>query len=124
MLVGEAGFSAGPSKVAPLFHAWQESLVDSSQNQAQALQVPAASLTLGPELSAIQALRHVTAGGILLSLSVCYSDGTKYGVRAQTEASSERGALVSFWGGRKENQTVLDATNYSCLLYTSPSPRD
>jgi hypothetical protein len=121
VLVGEAGFSAGPSKVAPLFHAWQESLVDSSQNQAQALQVPAASLTLGPELSAIQALRHVTAGGILLSLSVCYSDGTKYGVRAQTEASSERGALVSFWGGRKENQTVLDATNYSHLTIDQSS---
>ncbi len=59
---------AGPlnSSVAPLFHAWQTSQSESTRYKAQALRVPTASLTPGPMLFDIQALRHVTAGGFVL----------------------------------------------------------
>ena len=50
----------------PLLHAWQDSLPENPQSQAQALRVPTASLTLGPWLSGIQALRPETAGGLSL----------------------------------------------------------
>ncbi|MBA4049810.1 MAG: hypothetical protein C0464_02245 [Cyanobacteria bacterium DS2.008] len=53
--------------VAPLFQAWRTSQPESPQSQAQALRVLSASLTLGPKLPGFQALRHGTAGGILLS---------------------------------------------------------
>jgi hypothetical protein len=99
------------SSVAPLFSYLAESQPESPQYQAQALRVAAQGLTPGPRLSGIQALRHVTAGGILLSLQVCYSIGTRYGIRARAEASSERGALVGFGPAREEINTVLDATN-------------
>ena len=103
------------SSVAPLFSCLAESQPESPQYQGQALRVPAATLTPGPMLSGIQALRHVTAGGILLSLPVCYSTGTKYGIRARAEASSERGALDSFGAAEEEIHTVPDATNNSFL---------
>jgi hypothetical protein len=103
------------SSVAPLFSCLAESQPESPQYQGRALRVPAATLTPGPRLSGIQALRHVTAGGILLSLPVCYSTGTKYGIRARAEASSERGALASFGATKEETHTVLDATNDNFL---------
>ena len=102
--------------VAPLFSCLAESQPESPQYQGRALRVPAATLTPGPRLSGIQALRHVTAGGILLSLPVCYSTGTKYGIRVRAEASSERGALASFGAAEEEIHTVLDATNDNFLI--------
>lgn len=56
-----------PVTVAPLFHAWQESLSHSLQYQDQALWVALQVLIPGPRLCGFQALRHATAGGILLS---------------------------------------------------------
>lgn len=118
--VGDSGALGGDGPlnfpVAPLVTCLAGSLTDSAQNQAQALRVPSASLTLGPELSVIQAFRHGTAGGILLSWLVCYSAGTKYGTGARTVASSKRRALASFRDGRKEKWTVSDTTNYKFLI--------
>jgi len=56
----------GRAAVAPLLSCLADSQPESPQYQAQALRVPAASLTPGPWLSGIQALRHVAAGGFLL----------------------------------------------------------
>ena len=109
------------SSVAPLFHAWQESQPESPQYQGQALRVPAATLTPGPRLSGIQALRHVTAGGILLSLPVCYADATICGIGERAGATS-RGRLQTFFeAAREETNTVLDATNYSFLTTAKSS---
>jgi hypothetical protein len=109
------------SSVAPLFSCLAESQPESPQYQAQALRVAAQGLTPGPRLSGIQALRHVTAGGILLFLPVCYSTGTKYGIRARAEASSERGALSSFGAAKEDTHTILDATNNNFLATAKSS---
>jgi hypothetical protein len=58
------------AKVAPLLSCLADSQPESPQCQAQALRVPAASLTPGPGLSGIQALRHVAAGGFLVCSGV------------------------------------------------------
>lgn len=58
-------FSNWQAKVAPLLSCLAGSQPESPQYQAQALRVPAASLTPGPWLSGIQALRHVAAGEFL-----------------------------------------------------------
>lgn len=50
-------------KVAPVVSCLAESQPESTQYQAQALRVAAQSLTPGPLLSGIQALRHATPGG-------------------------------------------------------------
>ncbi len=54
----------GSFKVAPVVSCLAESQPESTQYQAQALRVAAQSLTPGPVLSGIQALRHATPGGI------------------------------------------------------------
>ena len=51
-------------KVAPVVSCLAGSQPESTQYQAQALRVAAQSLTPGPLLSGIQALRHATPGGI------------------------------------------------------------
>jgi hypothetical protein len=101
--------------VAPLVTCLAGSLEDRAQNQAQALRVPSASLTLGPERPSIQAFRHGTAGGILLDFPVCYSDATEYGTGSRFWVCSKRGAQPSFWMTIKEKQTVSDATNCNFL---------
>jgi hypothetical protein len=101
--------------VAPLVTCLAASLTDLAQNQAQALRVPTASLTLGPERPVIQALRHGTAGGILLDFPVCYSNATEYGTGSRSWVCSKRGAQSSFGAATRENPTVSDATNYSFL---------
>jgi len=60
----------GRAKVAPLLSCLADSQPESPQYQAQALRVPAASLTPGPWLSGIQALRHVAAGDFLVCSGV------------------------------------------------------
>ncbi|OPZ89647.1 MAG: hypothetical protein BWY75_01072 [bacterium ADurb.Bin425] len=50
-------------KVAPVVSCLAESQPESTQYQAQALRVAAQSLTPGPVVSGIQALRHATPGG-------------------------------------------------------------
>ena len=109
------------SLVAPLFHAWQESQPESPQYQGQALRVPAATLTPGPRLSGIQALRHVTAGGILLSLPVCYADATICGIGERAGVPSRERLQTSFGAARQEINTVLDATNYNFLTTVKSS---
>lgn len=101
--------------VAPLFSCLAESQPESPQYQGRALRVPAATLTPGPRLSGIQALRHVTAGGILLSLPVCYSDATICGVSERARATSRERLQSSFGAAREEINTVLDAINDNFL---------
>ncbi len=104
--------------VAPLFHGWRESQPESPQSKDRALRVAAQVLTLGPRLSGIQPLRHVTTGGFDLCLepgSVWYADATKYGTEERAGATSREGAQSSFEAATREINTVLDATNYKLL---------
>lgn len=103
------------SSVAPLFSCLAESQPESPQYQGRALRVPAATLTPGPRLSGIQALRHETAGGILLSLPVCYADATIYGIGERAGVTSRKRLQTSFGATKEEIHTVLDATNNNCL---------
>jgi hypothetical protein len=107
--------------VAPLFSCLAESQPESPQYQGRALRVPAATLTPGPRLSGIQALRHVTAGGILLSLPVCYADATICGVSKRAGATSREGLQTSFGAVRREINTVPDAINNNFLTTAKSS---
>ena len=99
------------SAVAPFAHAWQTSQPESALNQAQVLRMPSASLTKGPRLSGIQALRHGQAGGLLCSLPVCYSTGITGGVWERGQATAETGSLSYLSGKNLKLPTVLGAIN-------------
>ena len=113
----------GPSEVAPLFPCLATSQPESPQCQAQALRVATPSLTLGPKLSGIQALGHVTAGGILFSLPACYADATNGGIRERRQDSAIKRSLSSFGTGKKSLNTVLDATNIIILTTVKSGSR-
>ena len=106
--------------VAPFAHAWQTSQPESPLNQAQVLRIPTASLTKGPRLSGIQALRHGQAGGLLSSFPVCYSTGITGGVGERGQATAETGSLSYLLGKNPKITTVFDAIN-STFLTTSIS---
>jgi hypothetical protein len=89
-------------EVAPFAHAWQTSQPESPLNQAQVLRMPAASLTKGPRLSGIQALRHGQAGGLFSISPVCYSTGITGGIRERGQATAETGSL-SYLPGKIQN---------------------
>jgi hypothetical protein len=98
-------------EVAPFAHAWQTSQPESPLNQAQVLRMPAASLTKGPRLSGIQALRHGQAGGLFSISLVCYSTGITGGIRERGQASAETGFLSYLPGNDPKISTVSDAIN-------------
>lgn len=98
-------------RVSPFAHAWQTSQPESPLNQAQALRMPSASLTKGPRLSGIQALRHGQAGGLLSSLPVCYSTGITGGIRERGQATAETGSLSYLPGKNPKIPTVSDTIN-------------
>ena len=97
--------------VAPLFPCLAESLAGAPQRQAQVLRMPPASLTPGPEHAAIQALRHVTAGGTCLTQPVCYSDATTSSIAAPEELSSRERSQLSLWDNNQPENIVPDATD-------------
>ncbi len=97
--------------VAPFAHAWQTSLPESPLNQAQVLRMPTASLTKGPRLSGIEALRHGQAGGLLSSLPVCYSTGITGGVWERGQATAKTSSLSYLPGKNPKIPTVFDAIN-------------
>mgnify|MGYP003374320165 CR=1 FL=1 len=101
--------------VAPFAHAWQTSQPESPLNQAQVLRIPTASLTKGPRLSGIQALRHGQAGGLLSSFPVCYSTGITGGIRERRQATAETGSLSYLLGKNQNLPTVSDAINSNFL---------
>ncbi len=103
------------SEVAPFAHAWQTSQPESPLNQAQVLRMPAASLTKGPRLSGIQALRHGQAGGLFSISPVCYSTGITGGIRERGQATAETGSLSYLPGNDPKISTVLDAINSTFL---------
>ncbi len=97
--------------VSPFAHAWQTSQSESALNQAQVLRMPPASLTKGPGLSEIQALRHGQAGGLSCISSVCYSTGITGGIRERGQATAETGSLSYLPGKNPKIPTVSDAIN-------------
>ena len=99
------------SEVAPFAHAWQTSQPESPLNQAQVLRMPAASLTKGPRLSGIQALRHGQAGGLFSISLVCYSTGITGGIRERGQATAETSSLSYLPGNDPKIPTVFDAIN-------------
>ena len=101
--------------VAPFVSCLAESQPESPQCKAQALRVPAASLTPGPRLSGIQALRHETAGGILISLPVWYSNATICGVSKRAGETSRRRSQTFLGAASGGINTVLDVTNNNFL---------
>ena len=101
--------------VAPLFPCLAESLAGAPQRQAQVLRMPSASLTPGPEHAAIQALRHVTAGGTCLTQPVCYSDATTSSIAEREGATSRERSQPCLWDRCNYKNTVSDATNYNFL---------
>ena len=106
------------SPVAPFLSCLAISQPESPQCQAQALRVPSASLTLGPKLSGIQALRHVGAGGILLSSgvglvgkSVCSRPLVAFGDEVIEQAGIVGGsdsAVLQFFSTRKVFQVFSE----------------
>lgn len=72
-----AGLDPLDSSVAPLLFCLAESLPSNSQNQDQALRVPAAVLTPGPWFEGIQAERQMCAGGIFLVSCLAESVGCR-----------------------------------------------
>ena len=62
---GSEPISPGPFKVAPLFSCLAEKPITGAQLKDQALRVPSEVLTPGPAPGDFQALRHVTAGGLI-----------------------------------------------------------
>ncbi len=90
----------GSFKVAPVVSCLAESQPESTQYQAQALRVAWQSLTPGPVLSGIQALRHATPGGI-------------YQWSGERAGSKSRGPPVDlncgqFWGQLKDMGIELE----------------
>jgi hypothetical protein len=106
--------------VAPLFPCLAESLAGAPLRQAQVLRMPTASLTPGPEHAAIQALRHVTAGGTCFSGPLCYSDATTSSIVGRGAAVSRERSQPCLWGQRENKNTVSDATNYKFLTTSRP----
>lgn len=106
------------SPVAPFLSCLAISQPESPQCQAQALRVPLASLTLGPKLSGIQALRHVGAGGILLSSgawlvgkSVCSRQLVAFGNEFIEQVGIVGGsdsAVLQFYSIRKVSQVFSE----------------
>ena len=97
--------------VAPFAHAWQTSQPESPLNQAQVLRMPSASLTKGPGLSGIEALRHGQAGGLFSSSPVCYSTGITGGIRERRQATARTGSLSYLPGKSQDLPTVSSAIN-------------
>ena len=73
--------------------------------------MPAASLTKGPRLSGIQALRHGQAGGLFSISPVCYSTGITGGIRERGQATAETCSLSYLPEKNPKIQTVPDAIN-------------
>ena len=111
-------------EVAPFAHAWQTSQPESPLNQAQVLRMPAASVTKGPRLSGIQALRHGQAGGLFSISPVCYSTGIIGGIRERGQATAETGSLSYLPGNDPKIPTVPDAINSIFLTtrFSGPGP--
>jgi hypothetical protein len=97
--------------VAPFAHAWQTSQPESPLNQAQVLRMPTASLTKGPRLSGIQALRHGQAGGLFSISPVCYSTGITGGIGERGQATAQIGSLSYLPGKDQKIPIVFDAIN-------------
>lgn len=116
-----AGSCSEDSKalVAPLFHGWRVSQPESAHIQAQVLRMPSASLSMGPQLSGIQPLRHVTAGGVSSTSLVCYSAGRSSGITGgigeRWQVTAETGSLSYLPGKYLKTQTVFDTINSTFL---------
>ncbi len=97
--------------VAPFAHAWQTSQPESPLNQAQVLRMPAASLTKGPRLSGIQALRHGQAGDLFSISPVCYSTGITGGIGERGQVTAKTGSLSYLPWKDQKIPTEFDAIN-------------
>jgi hypothetical protein len=104
--------------VAPFLSCLATSRPETTQSQAQALRVAAPSLTPGPRLSGLQALRHVGAGGIslfsgaeLVDESVSSRQFGAFGDAAIEQAGKVSGsdsAVLQFFSARKVSQIFCE----------------